>query len=315
MKPNITAEVGFSYLGWLSGAPDSLTCAAPRLVGETWPSNEGALFMKSVPEKHRRRYLWGWKHPGSMYRLHLYVKIFPNMLFVHILRDPLDMASTPFEHLSNRVREFTSLHGGLEQSARVMRERCATAVVVVAPDEGHSRDTAVSRAGREAAAGCTLSAEALGAMINITWPSKRPSVPWALQRGWSCMEMMLWAEMNHAVAVFAERCLSETTYLRWHSEDDYGLRGAAEQERLMARIAAATSRPLEEVRSAMLPPGKPTKEEPPVRRRLGYGKYRDVPDMDVAESHRCAESALPGALRLFGYQGTGEDARKGPFPR
>jgi hypothetical protein len=34
------------------------------------------------------------------------------MIFIHVLRQPLDMAASHLEHLARRVNEFSSLHGG-----------------------------------------------------------------------------------------------------------------------------------------------------------------------------------------------------------
>jgi hypothetical protein len=55
-----------------------------------------------IPEAERRRVRWGWKAPRSIYLLAFLHAQFPQMKFIHVLRDGRDMALSPNQ---NQIRK------------------------------------------------------------------------------------------------------------------------------------------------------------------------------------------------------------------
>ena len=61
-----------------------------------------AALARHIPEAERRGKLWGWKAPRSIYLLPFLYAQFPELKFVHIVRDGRDMA---FSHNQNQLRK------------------------------------------------------------------------------------------------------------------------------------------------------------------------------------------------------------------
>jgi len=246
-------------------------------------SKSGIKFMKSVPAKNRKPLRWGWKIPATMFQLNRLLSKYPGMAFVHVLRNPLDMAASYLEHLPVVSSMFSNIHGGPDKAAELIVSRC----------------TQVNAAYRTVHQ-CAVSRDEFAEMSDFSRCFKHKSEchPEATpSSAWSCLHAMLWAEVNHAVHAFGERCLRPARrYLYYHGEDGYALRGASNQTGLAKHLAQTLDLPLRRVVKAF---------DVPRRRRLSYGKFRDLSyGLDAALTAHCAEAALPGALAHFGY---GED--------
>ena len=103
------------------------------------PTADGQLYIDSVPRQHRVPHRWGWKTPKNSYQLHLLLSLYPNLIFIQTVRNPLDMSSDVLGHLANRAFEFSDVHGGFASAARLFKSRC----------EGKSK-----RSKKPAAGGC-----------------------------------------------------------------------------------------------------------------------------------------------------------------
>jgi hypothetical protein len=121
------------------------------------------------------------------------------MLFIHVLRNPLDLAAVQWEHLPNRVSEFAGIHDGYHKASRIMDRRCYYI------DAGTS---------------CTLTSDALDAVASckeifgqnghgkFKVSGTQTTIKCAARGGqtqvvpWRCMGMMLWAEINSGEFVF-----------------------------------------------------------------------------------------------------------------
>ena len=227
---------------------------------------------------------WGWKIPKTIYQLDRLLSMYPGLLFIHVLRNPLDMSATFFEHLQARSHEFSQLHGGDAQAANLMERRC----------QGFVRPPPTNPS-------CALTASELQKMRTCVHgnPEKCGVNP-SRSGGWRCMEMMLWAEMNSAVRAFGERCLSpHTQYVLWHGEDDYALRGSAQQRKLQLHVASALNIPVTAVVDAF-PTALHNQTQLHPQRRLGFGKYK-TSKLSQAKLVKCAESANTRALVDFEY--------------
>lgn len=74
----------------------------------------------SCLESHMRDYssqsLWGWKNPTSMYYLPFFLSIYPELKFIHVVRDGRDSAtsknSRQFDIIYKHGHEFTSSEQG-----------------------------------------------------------------------------------------------------------------------------------------------------------------------------------------------------------
>ena len=86
-------------------------------------SGGSAWFVPYLLSEHRC-----WLDPIYRYHLDKLVDLFPGLVFVHVLRDPRDMASVPWEHAKNRALAFSSLHGGYEKASEWFHESCSRAL-------------------------------------------------------------------------------------------------------------------------------------------------------------------------------------------
>ena len=167
-----------NYYNWLINGTcnDSDTSVAGKLRLEPW----GQHYVDSVPDASRAALRWGWKIPTTMYHLDRICKMFPGLVFIQAVRNPLDMASTFYEHLPYRVKEFKSIHNGYANAASVLSERCATAK-------------------RSEAGSCALLAKELIVMgkCNENLKQRKHCDLTETSEGWRCLEMQLWAEMNY----------------------------------------------------------------------------------------------------------------------
>jgi len=149
------------------------------------------------------------------------------MIFVHVVRNPLDMASTQWEHVQSRTHEFTGIHGGDDEAAALMRSRCKVIT--------HDKDIL----------DCALESKEFQTQmkcgkVHADSDRCRKVSDSARRSSWRCMEMMLWSEMNLAVSKFGERCLKRRErYLVWHGEDGYGLRGPESQLHLQLALSGS----------------------------------------------------------------------------
>lgn len=148
------------------------------------------------------------------------------MIFIHVVRNPLDMASTQWEHIQSRTHEFTGIHGGYDEAAALMHNRCKIIT--------HEKDSSE----------CALTSKEFQKQMDcgkILSKKCRKVSDSPRRNSWRCMEMMLWSEINVAVATFGEHCLrSKERYLVWHGEDGYGLRGPQSQLRLQISLSGCS---------------------------------------------------------------------------
>jgi hypothetical protein len=209
---------GSDYFEWLL----SDTCEPRKVVVPFVTPDRGLSYIDSVPEENRKPHRWGWKNPKVMYHLEVLLTMYPDLIYIQVVRNPYDMASYQFEHLHNRVKEFVMLHGGYEDATALSNIRC----LKVAPDNPKS---------------CLLSVSALKNVAdcqksNIEDCVRQSDV--STRPPWQCMDMQLWAQINSASYVFGVRCLNSLNrFLVWHGEDVYGNRGAEAQLQLQKRIA------------------------------------------------------------------------------
>lgn len=213
-----------AYMQWLS-AND---CSTPLTLKSLSPSHGGKLFMESIPIQNQANYRWGWKDPHSMYHLVKLFSLYPRLVFVHALRNPLDLAADPWQHMKNRVVEFTSIHGGYAEAAVKMRQRCRSF------EPSSVKDSLALKASEfKSIVDCHKKD-----IAECAKDAKRP------QKGpWRCLEMMLWAEINVGVHAFGSNCLRPANrYVKFHSEDIYGLRGKLEQQNLQADLSGMFAR-------------------------------------------------------------------------
>ena len=164
------------YTAWLYDG----TCPAVSYIDPPRLNDDGQSYMSIIPPSNRAPHRWGWKIPKTMWSLHALWAVFPNMIFVHTLRNPLDMAASYLQHLPAIAFEFNMLHGGHEKAARVMEARCSSIT-------GDVRACAVpaSKLQEESSHGyfCDKNCH----------PDEIPS------SAWSCLHAMVWAESNRAV--------------------------------------------------------------------------------------------------------------------
>jgi hypothetical protein len=220
-----------------------------------------------------------------MLQLNVLFAYYPGMVFLHVLRNPLDMAYSYKEHLSSVSSEFKALHGGNQQAAKLMNERCEKIILkmpVIRTVEN-----------------CAVAPKNLANMSfplctqNVCGRDKTPP------SAWSCLHVMLWAEINPAVRAWGDHCLrSSNRYTYYHGEDSYSLRGAGNTTRLAEHLAGIIHVPLWTVVKVF----EEQAAEAQSRRELSYGKYRGDANFDAALTAQCAEVARPGVLASFGYK-------------
>lgn len=140
----------------------------------------GQEYMDTVPDASRFPLRWGWKLPTTMYNLDRIFELFPDLVYIQAVRNPLDMASAFYEHLPYRVREFESIHSGYKNAASVLKKRCT-----------------IAKHGK--AGSCALTSKELVAMgkCSESLRNRKRCDLAATSEGWRCLEMQLWAEMNY----------------------------------------------------------------------------------------------------------------------
>ena len=239
MHPRVTKVTDVvpssKYLSFLRGELHNASCAIDTPLR---PTADGQLYIDSVPRQHRVPHRWGWKTPKNSYQLHLLLSLYPNLIFIQTVRNPLDMSSDVLGHLANRAFEFSDVHGGFASAARLFKSRC----------EGKSKRS-------KKPAYCVLPPAALKATAECNThlkphQDKVPIGKCAVSHGvtnlspYRCMLMQLWAELNHAMHAFGAHCLGRERFLVYHAEDNYGLRGAPKQQRLKEALSGASSLPV-----------------------------------------------------------------------
>ena len=116
---------GFGYLEWLQDEEcHPVEWHTPGLN----LTERGHAYVASVPRSNRKPLRWGWKLPETMLQLAKLYVYFPGMVFVHVLRNPLDMAASYMEHLPAQSSEFKMLHGGDDNAVKLMADRCTRIV-------------------------------------------------------------------------------------------------------------------------------------------------------------------------------------------
>src|SRR5438445_13883106 len=63
-----------------------------------------AALARHIPEAERRGTRWGWKAPRSIYLLSFLSAQFPQLKFIHVLRDGRDMALSPNQNQLRKHR-------------------------------------------------------------------------------------------------------------------------------------------------------------------------------------------------------------------
>ena len=117
------------YLSWLR----DLECRRAQFLGEPacLKLNYGARqYVNSIPMKNRYPHRWGWKHPKTSYQMMTLIAMYPELLFIHVVRNPLDMAATHYQHIFQRAGEFMAMHGGADRSEELMAKRCGQSVML-----------------------------------------------------------------------------------------------------------------------------------------------------------------------------------------
>jgi hypothetical protein len=205
---------------WLAHMNSSCEPAYPWDIGL---SSSAHTYIRSVPQGNHQALRWGWKLPESSFRIDRYVKVFPKALFIHVVRNPLDMAASFLEHLPSHAREFSLLHENSMKAAELMTKRCAEISQKSTVPQNWS---------------CAVGESQLSLMGNWSkcWGHPKNCLE-SSPEAWQCMEMMLWAELNSALSTFGANCLiSENRYVVWHGEDGYGLRGNYRQQMLIRHL-------------------------------------------------------------------------------
>ena len=280
-------DAGTLYYDWLYDKE----CLAIKFRPPQNLSENGEAFLASVPQINRQPLRWGWKLPETMFQLNRLLSYFPGMVFLHVLRNPLDMANSYLEHLPAVSSEFGLLHGGAASAADLIRKRCES-ILKTLPE-------------RRAMEKCAVVPEKFRIMSNFSWcfghgtrcmPKATPS------SAWSCLHAMLWAEVNPAVRAFGDQCLRPAgRYMYYHAEDGYALRGEKNRTHLAVHLAGMLRMPRWKAMKAY----EENAHGKHHRRRLSYGKFRDpTSELDIHLTVQCAQAANPLALTSLGY---GED--------
>lgn len=84
-------------------APDDIS-GALRERATAWMVEFSDELQQTMPTSHQR---WGWKHPRNLYLLPLLDSVFPDCVFVHVIRDGRDMA------IAGNQADFRALGGHL----------------------------------------------------------------------------------------------------------------------------------------------------------------------------------------------------------
>mmetsp|Transcript_49310 Transcript_49310/g.81869 ORF Transcript_49310/g.81869 Transcript_49310/m.81869 type:complete len:363 (+) Transcript_49310:72-1160(+) len=92
-------------------AEDVLTCdrSQSQTISATMEPQRARRALDEVPIKARRPWAWGWKMPHSMWTLPALRAIFPCLRYVHVLRDPRDLAADAVAHLGMRANHLRAL--------------------------------------------------------------------------------------------------------------------------------------------------------------------------------------------------------------
>ena len=282
---------GPMYRSWLQGSPCDLALYQEE-EGEMHivPSSGTGRVMKAVPKRCQRRHRWGWLNTQSIFRLDELWTQYPGLIFIHIVRNPLDMAASIgadlFLPLRDRAKEFASIHGGYLGAADAMTKRCEGIRPAKDP-HGFS---------------CRIPAKTIKELAECTGKHCMTPASSAQQEPWQCMQCMLWAEINTAVHDFGQRCLIRSNrrrYVVWHSEDAFNLRGPVLAKKLVQQLSDALGIKQERVVLGM-ENGTRGVDHPPafsIRNEVGD-------DSSQGRSRKCANAAIPGVLDSFGYSGS-----------
>jgi hypothetical protein len=197
-------------------------------------------YLNSVPMENRKPYRWGWKNPQNMFDLEVFLSLYPRLMFIHVLRNPFDMASST-THLNRRVGQYCSLNGGCESASLLFKSRCELLNQPLLSSSSSSSSSA-QRKYIDGMKHCELSTHALTSLATCSHGKvlrtcyKEAGIEF--EEPWRCLEMQLWAQINTAIHSYAGRCLrNEKRYLEWHSEDVFSLRGDENRQHLERNIA------------------------------------------------------------------------------
>lgn len=90
---------------------DELRCnlTLDEAISRTLDPSRARRAISGVPATARRPWAWGWKMPHMMWTLPALRAIFPCLRYVHVLRDPRDLATSPTSHLGMRANHLRAL--------------------------------------------------------------------------------------------------------------------------------------------------------------------------------------------------------------
>jgi hypothetical protein len=225
---------GPAYLAWLRASDDSgeaisaAACAPRPWAAGPYFKRAARRYLSSVPPAQRAPRRWGWKNPKAVFHLEVLQAAYADAVFVHAVRNPLDLAAAQWEHLHNRALEFAALQGGYAAAARRAQERCAVASSIASALEKAQEDSVWLRSAplgpllTVPVSGCAPAEAALRKMASCkgTTGGRDEGVVATCARGkltsaetkpnpqpWRCLQTQLWAEINAAVGSFGARCL------------------------------------------------------------------------------------------------------------
>ena len=119
--------------------------------------------------------------------------------------------------------------------------------------------------------------------------------------------MQLWAMINSAVLQWGTSCGSQgKSYVQWHGEDGYGLRGNDAHAELIGRVSRALKLKTKTVARGFVTPKNETLEKKVACKRdkhghfEGYGKWK-CGEMELNFLGRCASEGNESAMSELGY--------------
>ena len=312
-KPNDAMDTKCIEGCTLPGVPKSLTAyvegtvvdgakipppnSTRNVAGACRDPDRAMRALREIPESNQKAWGWGWKHPKTMYRVAELRAVFPCLHYVHVMRDPRDMAAAYLEHVDYRAAEIMQV---------ALAQGCA-------PKNGTTPAWA-------AACLCRNDTICLSTVAKLPFFNKLKTIrgkataaafeknlPPARQRptrlALQCMHLLLWANANSAFAKWAlhDGGLAQTgEYLRWQSEIMINPDSGRGMNITTAFEMSTLRRPR---------PSRTRHRAERGRRRLGYGKWHDaIPEHDFEALDHCG----PWRDVMVDLFACGEDGRLPP---
>ena len=272
--PNsLTTYVDGTLVGGVNDPPNDMEEAAATCRDP----DRAIRALRRIPQSNRKKWAWGWKHPKTMYRVAELRSVFPCLHYVHVMRDPRDMAAVPHEHIQYRAGEIIDV----AKAQGCAPKNCTSPALA-----------ATCLCGNDSVCASTMARlPSFGELKMITGPVKLEAFEKKLpsesvrptRLALQCMHLLLWANVNKAFANWAlhDGGLAQTgEYLRWQSE----IMIDPDSRRGMNLTAAFETETLRRPR----PSQKQRRAEERGRRRLGYGKWREIiPEHDFTILDHC----------------------------